>query len=90
MVVTDLSGSIGTTADRLTYGNPRRRWLGIHNTSAGTITLGFTFPVSSTRGIVALAAGGYYEINTINYWPGDIYLIGSGAGLTFICQEVSN
>lgn len=90
MKVTDLSGSVGTTAARLVLENPSRSWLAIYNLSGNNLFLGMQLPVSATQAFVRIQPAAYYEfVERDTPWKGAIYLVADGASSSYLCQEVS-
>lgn len=89
MTAIDYSGSVGTTAVRLIEKNPLRRGMGLYNLSSNVIYLGYLPTVSAVKGLVGIAGGAFFEMDLTNLWDGDIWVIASGAGTTFLCEEIS-
>lgn len=81
---------IGTASRRVLEANSSRVGALLINRAAGAIAIGLGFdPGAATAGIVLAANGGYYEIQLLNPFDGEIWAIGAGAGYLLNITEVS-
>lgn len=80
--------AVGASVELLCSDNPPRKYCLIVNHSVNQLYLGLgNSAVDANNGILVVASGGWYEINSTNLWTGEIYAIGSGAGTTTSVTE---
>lgn len=86
----DKSGNASATAQKVLEQNYRRKYVAIQNLAATNISIGLGYAPASTAAGIVLAEMGSYEINLLNPFFGDIYILGTAAAEAFACIEVSS